>query len=63
MVIIQIKPLVGRVAFKEITNEFLEEINDNFPELIVVVDGVAKFFVRYLNSDNTLLYRYIVDEG
>lgn len=53
----------GRVYVDSISNEFLEEINDTFPELIVVVDGVAKFFVRYVNYNNTLLYRYIIDEG
>lgn len=53
----------GRVYVDSISNDFLEEINDAFPELIVVVDGVAKFFIRYLNYNNTLLYRYIIDEG
>lgn len=55
--------VTGKVYVDSITNAFLEEINDNFPELIVVVGGVAKFFIRYLNYDNTLLYRYIADEG
>lgn len=58
------KPIVsGRVRIDSITDEFLEEINDVFPELIVVVNGVAKFFVKFLNYDNTLLYRYICQEG
>ena len=55
--------VTGRVHIKEISNEFLEEINDNFPELVVVVNGVAKYFVRYADWDNTLLYRYIATEG
>lgn len=53
----------GRVYVNSISNDFLEEINDTFPELIVVVNGVAKFFMRYVNYNNTLLYRYIIDEG
>jgi hypothetical protein len=55
--------VTGRVHIKEITNDFLEEINDNFPELVVVVNGVAQYFVRYADWDNTLLYRYIAAEG
>ena len=55
--------VTGRVHIKEISDAFLEEINDNFPELVVVVNGVAKYFVRYADWDNTLLYRYIATEG
>ena len=55
--------VTGRVHIDEISDAFLEEINDNFPELVVVVNGVAKYFVRYADWDNTLLYRYIATEG
>ena len=55
--------VTGRVHIKKITTEFLEQINDNFPELVVVVNGVAQYFVRYADWDNTLLYRYIAEEG
>ena len=55
--------VTGRVHIKEISDAFLEEINDNFPELVVVVNGIAKYFVRYADWDNTLLYRYIATEG
>lgn len=55
--------VTGRVYIKEISDSFLEEINDYFPELVVVVNGVAKYFVRYADWDNTLLYRYIATEG
>lgn len=55
--------VTGRVHIKEISDSFLEEINDRFPELVVVVNGVAKYFVRYADWDNTLLYRYIATEG
>lgn len=55
--------VTGRVSVAAISNESLQKINDLFPELVVVVDGVAKFFVRYNDWNNTLLYRYIADEG
>lgn len=58
------KPVVnGKVYIDAIEDELLEEINDTFPELTVVVDGVAKFFVKFVNYDNTLLYRYLCSEG
>lgn len=55
--------LTGRVHVDAISDESLEEINTAFPELIVVVAGMPKFFIRYLDWDNTLLYRYIANEG
>ena len=55
--------VTGRVHVDSITDEFLQTINDTFPELIVVVNGTAKFFIRYFNYDRTLLYRYIAIEG
>lgn len=55
--------VTGRVYIDSISDALLEEMNDVFPELIVVVNGVAKFFMRYVNYDNTLLYRYICDAG
>lgn len=53
----------GRVHVAGISDSLLEEINDVFPELVVVVSGVAKFFMRYVNYDNTLMYRYICNAG
>lgn len=55
--------VTGRVYIDSIDESFLEELNDEFPELIVVVAGVAKFFIRYVNYDNSLLYKYIINEG
>ena len=55
--------VTGRVKIASISDNFLEEINDNFPELVVVVNGVAKYFVRYADWNNNLLYRYIATEG
>jgi hypothetical protein len=55
--------VTGRVHIKEISQTFLEKINDNFPELVVVVNGVARYFIRYVNWNNSLLYRYDTIEG
>jgi hypothetical protein len=41
----------------------LEELNEYFKELIVFVNGKARFFIRYLNGDNSLLYKYAVSTG
>lgn len=57
-------PIVsGRAHVDSISEAALEEINTLFPELIVVVNGVPKLFMRYLNYDNTLLYRYVINAG
>ena len=55
--------VTGYLYIDTITDDLLEKINDAFPELIVVVAGKAKYFVRYLNWDNSLLYRYIATQG
>lgn len=55
--------VTGRVHIQSISDSFLEEINDAFSELVVVVNGVAKYFIRYVDHDATLLYRYIATEG
>ena len=58
------QPIVtGRAHVSAISDAALEEINTLFPELIVVVNGVPKLFMRYLNYDNTLLYRYVINAG
>lgn len=58
------QPIVtGRAHVNAISDAALEEINTLFPELIVVVNGVPKLFMRYLNYDNTLLYRYVINAG
>ena len=57
-------PIVtGRAHVTSISDAALEEINTLFPELIVVENGVPKLFMRYLNYDNTLLYRYVINAG
>ena len=55
--------VTGFVNIPAITDEFLEELNEYFKELVVIVDGKARFFVRYLNQDNTLLYKYAISTG
>ena len=55
--------VTGYLYIDTISDTLLETINDAFPELIVVVGGKAKYFIRYLNWDNSLLYRYIAVQG
>ena len=58
------QPIVtGRAHVSAISEAALEEINTLFPELVVVVNGIPKLFMRYLNYDNTLLYRYVINAG
>lgn len=53
----------GRVNVPTISAELLAEINDNFPELVVVVNDVPQYIGRVVNYDNTLLYREVIAEG
>lgn len=53
----------GKVRIAAISGELLSTINDAFPELVVVVDGVPNYLVRYLNYDGTVLYKAVVGEG
>ena len=55
--------VVGTVRVPDITDELLDEINTHFPDLVVVANGVALYLVRYLNYDNTVLYRSVLHEG
>lgn len=55
--------MTGYVEIDAISDEFLEELNEYFKELIVIVGGKARFFIRYLNQDNTLLYKYAISTG
>jgi hypothetical protein len=58
------KPIItGYLEIDSIQDSFLEEINDLFPELIVVVNGKTRFFLRYVNWDNTLLYKHPTSQG
>ena len=55
--------MTGYVEIDAISDEFLEELNEFFKELVVIVNGKARFFIRYLNRDNTLLYKYAASIG
>lgn len=55
--------VTGVVRVPSITSEQLQQINDAFPELVVIVNGVAQYVVRYLNLDGSVLYRYVISEG
>lgn len=55
--------VTGQVHLTSISDAFLEELNDYYPELIVYVNGKARFFMRYLNWNNELLYKYAVSTG
>lgn len=58
------KPVVyGRVNVGSITGELLEHIQDNYPNLVVVVNGVPNFIVYFRNYDGTKLYAQAVSEG
>lgn len=55
--------VTGRVYVPSVSAALLEEINNAFPELIVVANGVPQYIVRYLDWNNTVLYRAVVAEG
>lgn len=55
--------MTGIVHIDSISDSFLEELNEYFKELIVYVNDKARFFIRYLNQDNSLLYKYVVSSG
>lgn len=49
--------VTGFVNIDSISDDFISELNNYFMELIVVVAGVPRFFVRYHNYNNELLYK------
>lgn len=53
----------GTVIVPSITAELLEEISNEFPELVVIAGGVAMYVVRYVNYDGTVLHKAIVNAG
>lgn len=55
--------VTGRVAVSAVSPELLTEINDSFPQLVVVAGGEPQYIVRYVDWDNTLLYRAVVSAG
>ena len=58
------KPIItGYIEIDEIDDKLLESINDVFPELIFIVNGKTRFFIRYINDNGTLLYRQPITQG
>lgn len=55
--------VIGRVSVPSISAELLNDIQETFPSLVVVAGGVPQYVARYINWDNTLLYRIVVPEG
>jgi len=55
--------VTGYIEINSISDDFLEELNEYFPELIVIVDGKTRFFLRYVNWNNELLYKYAISQG
>lgn len=53
----------GVVNVPSISDALLGEINDAFPELVVVANGVAKYLIRYLRYDGTVCYQYVAGAG
>lgn len=55
--------VTGRVYVPSVSAELLTEINEAFPQLVVVANGVPQYIVRYLDWDNAVLYRAVASEG
>ena len=53
----------GRVYIDSISDSFLKQLNKSFPELIVVVNKIPKFFIVYVDNNNNEVYSYIADGG
>ena len=52
-----------KVHINSISEELLQEINSVFPEMVIVVNGIGKYYIQYVNLDRTELYHYIADQG
>lgn len=58
------KPVItGKVKISSISESFLEQLNADFPELIVSVNGQDKYFIKYVDYNNKELYKYIANSG
>ena len=55
--------VTGFIRVASISSELLTEINTYFPDVVVVIDGVAQYLVRFMNTDNGLVYAEVVAEG
>lgn len=55
--------VTGRVYVPSISADLLATINDAFPQLVVVANGVPQYIVRYIDWNNALLHRAVVSAG
>lgn len=55
--------ITGKVKVPSISEDFLRQLNLLFPELIVNVNGVEKYFINYIDSDSNIVYSYIASGG
>lgn len=55
--------VTGKVRVPSISAQLLADINDAFPELVVIANGVPQYVARYLNRDGAVLYRTTVSAG
>ncbi len=55
--------VTGKVRVPSITSELLLNINEHFPELVVIANGVAQYLAKYYDWDGTLLYTAVVASG
>ena len=54
----------GRVNLSSsISASLIERIQNDYPNLVVVVNGKALYIMSYLNYDNAVLYREAIEEG
>lgn len=55
--------VTGKVRVPSITSELVLSINEHFPELVVIANGVAQYLARYYDWDGTLLHTAVVAGG
>ena len=53
----------GSVSVSSISPELLTRIQNSYPNLTVVVNGVPQYTVRFMNYDNTVHYMQVVSKG
>ena len=53
--------LTGKVYIDAISQELLKSLNENFPELVVIVDGKPQYFINYVDAKNNVVYSYIAE--
>lgn len=53
----------GRVNIASISGDLFVHIQDNYPNLVVVVNGSPQYVVHYVNYDNSKIYNQVVADG